>query len=538
MLQLPEHELHYHNATALMQDGNYQAAITEVNKAIKLNKNISDYYFLRAYALKHIGQYEQSILDYRFCIYLEPGAADTYNNLGQVYYDTNQYEEAIPWFQQALHINPTLPQALGNLGHIHSARGETRKALQHYYRSVLYNPDYLQAYADLGRFYRNNGRVHRSYHMMEYLLVQYPGYPSFRVERAICASTLHHMMAIDKEELAVAADDMEALYREETAEDAAYLAAELNFSTGNYGRALEYINFALKINPESPLYLNTRGMCYSETVEYNKALADFNTSLKINPALGDTWYNRAISNWRSGAIHEAARDFLKAREEGMSMFPAFRQTLLRFFEAGGLYYQHLVQELPNWATGILALNMQTLQRCDTTNRLLYLLHYETQNRQPEEITPLKQLEMATLFHQYHYPGCIQLYQQYFEAGNIENPAADFYYLYSLYMTRHNRYGEIQELLQQRYSHCTNTNCRGREAFYTAIIYLLCGNEKKAQGLLEQQENMPGVQLLYHMQHPVQPGTLPAGTIPVVYPVNLFSGDAIEPEQLFNLLPAY
>ncbi len=106
------------------------------------------------------------------------------------------------------------------------------------------------------------------------------------------------------------------------------------------------------------------------------------------------------------------------------------------------------------------------------------------------------------------------------------------------MTRHNRYGEIQELLQQRYSHCTNTNCRGREAFYTAIIYLLCGNEKKAQGLLEQQENMPGVQLLYHMQHPVQPGTLPAGTIPVVYPVNLFSGDAIEPEQLFNLLPAY
>lgn len=532
---MTEHELHYYNAVIHFNEGDYAAAIEEINTAIRQHRNFGDYYFFRASLLKETGQYEKAIADYRYCIYLEPQAADAHNNIGQIYFDQHEYDKAVPWFQQALAINSLLPQSLCNLGHIYYSRGETRKALQHYYKSVLYNPDYLKAYSDLGHLYRTEDRPRKSYEMMLQLLENYPGIVSFRTERAYCTTTLRLLGDIDTAGLHAARADMEALFSENPGEETAFLAAQLNLDTEDFSKALYYINYALEANPENELYLNIRGMCYSETGEYDKAISEFNTALKINPANCSSWYNRAISNWRKGQVHEAARDFLKAREEGLLGYPRFMFTLLQFFNAGALYYQQLVTQFPNWAAVSRMLNMETLQRCDTVNRLLYLLHHQLSEAQAGEIIKLRQMELAIQFHMYHFPACITLYQEHFASAGITNAAADFYYLYSLYMTRHNQYEEIQLTMQQQVAVSMNKNSGDNEVFYGAAIYLLCGNEVAANNLLSQYGTGVYAKLLYHLLNITAPQPKPEL---VIYPINLVTENELQPDVLFSLLPSY
>ena len=74
--------------------GKYDAAITEFNKAIKLNPRFIQAYNNRGVAYNAKGELNQAIADYNKAIELNPKYAEAYNNLAVVYYFKQDYSRA------------------------------------------------------------------------------------------------------------------------------------------------------------------------------------------------------------------------------------------------------------------------------------------------------------------------------------------------------------------------------------------------------------------------------------------------------------
>ena len=75
-------ESHLDKGNTLYDQGDYESAISEYDKALNLNRNLADAYFKRGAAKDEIGQYFEAISDYTEAIRLNPDDAKAYNNRG------------------------------------------------------------------------------------------------------------------------------------------------------------------------------------------------------------------------------------------------------------------------------------------------------------------------------------------------------------------------------------------------------------------------------------------------------------------------
>ena len=93
---------------AYIELGEYEQGIADCNKAIELDPNLALAYSNRGLAYVRLGQYEQAITDCSKAIELDPGLALAYSNRGQAFLELGQYEQAIADFDKAIELDPSL----------------------------------------------------------------------------------------------------------------------------------------------------------------------------------------------------------------------------------------------------------------------------------------------------------------------------------------------------------------------------------------------------------------------------------------------
>ncbi len=98
---------------------NYQLAIEDFSKAIKLNSKDSLLYYLRGKSYRSLEKYPQSIEDFSSSIRLEPAAA-VYNDRALSYAALNEYQKAIKDLDKSIELNP-------------------KDASVYYYRAITYD---------------------------------------------------------------------------------------------------------------------------------------------------------------------------------------------------------------------------------------------------------------------------------------------------------------------------------------------------------------------------------------------------------------
>jgi tetratricopeptide (TPR) repeat protein len=96
--------------------GQYNEAISEYNKAIELDPKYDDSYNKRGLVYYNKKNYEQAIEDYTTAIQLNSKNTDAYNNRGIVYYQLDQNDKAISDYTKAIEINPEYAKAYHNRG--------------------------------------------------------------------------------------------------------------------------------------------------------------------------------------------------------------------------------------------------------------------------------------------------------------------------------------------------------------------------------------------------------------------------------------
>jgi lipoprotein NlpI len=81
---------------------------------------------------------------------------------------------------------------------------------------------------------------------------------------------------------------------------------------GDYDRAIQDFDQALRLNLNHADAFNNRGLAYQFKKDYDRAIQDYDQALRLNPNHADAFTNRARARFYQGKFAEAGSDFAKA----------------------------------------------------------------------------------------------------------------------------------------------------------------------------------------------------------------------------------
>jgi len=87
--------------------GQNDKAISEFNKAIKVNPKHADAYHYRGLAYQNMGQYDQAIADFSKAIEINSKDASAYNSRANAWVKKGEYDRALSDFNKAVELDPT-----------------------------------------------------------------------------------------------------------------------------------------------------------------------------------------------------------------------------------------------------------------------------------------------------------------------------------------------------------------------------------------------------------------------------------------------
>lgn len=149
-------------ADAYYNLGQYQKAIDDYNRVIKLGGDDSATYNNRAAAYSKLGMYQLAIDDCNRALKISPDEPNTYNTRGTIYSDMGRHQLAIDDFSTALKLDPDNHMAYYNRGLDYENLGQYQKAIDDYTRSININPNYYVAYNNRGILFKELGQYQKA----------------------------------------------------------------------------------------------------------------------------------------------------------------------------------------------------------------------------------------------------------------------------------------------------------------------------------------------------------------------------------------
>jgi tetratricopeptide (TPR) repeat protein len=137
---------------ALLDEGEPDAAIAELDRALAVNNNLAEAYFYRGVAYNDGKQdYDRAIADYTSAIRLNPNLAEAYYNRGVMYNDGKQdYDRAIADYTQAIRINLNYADAYYNRGVTYNdGKQDYDRAIADFEAALKINPNDANARRNL-----------------------------------------------------------------------------------------------------------------------------------------------------------------------------------------------------------------------------------------------------------------------------------------------------------------------------------------------------------------------------------------------------
>ena len=109
---------------------------------------------------------------------------------------------------------------------------------------------------------------------------------------------------------------------------------------GEYSKAIELFNIALKITTDPAYVIHDRGSAYSNAQSYDLAISDYTKAMEMKPDeknfVAQCYNDRGVAYFKFGKYQESYNDVVKAIEMGYSVHPGFLAAL----EKKGLKIPH------------------------------------------------------------------------------------------------------------------------------------------------------------------------------------------------------
>jgi tetratricopeptide (TPR) repeat protein len=138
----------YSRGNTFLQEGQYDAAIGEFNKALEINPKSALTYYHRGLAYSNKGRHDLAVADYTDALALNPGVLEktsllhlAYFNRGVSYQATGKLGPAIEDFTRSIELNSTIAEAYAQRGKARLDRRENRQAMVDFNKAVEMKPE-------------------------------------------------------------------------------------------------------------------------------------------------------------------------------------------------------------------------------------------------------------------------------------------------------------------------------------------------------------------------------------------------------------
>jgi predicted O-linked N-acetylglucosamine transferase (SPINDLY family) len=160
LAEQPNHPGTIHMIALLaLELGRPDAAITLLERAVKIDPQSPDFSTDLAKALRAAGRSEEAVNAYQQALRMRPTDPATLNNLGNVLLDLRRIPEAIDSFAKAISLKSDFAEAVNNLGNALIKCGRIDDAITAYRDAIHLRPDLAEAHANLAGALKEVGQL-------------------------------------------------------------------------------------------------------------------------------------------------------------------------------------------------------------------------------------------------------------------------------------------------------------------------------------------------------------------------------------------
>jgi len=199
---------------ALIDEGRYQEAIEDFNKAIFLNPAFYQAYASRAAVYDRTGQLDKALADMDMAVSLS-AFYKTYYARARLFEKKGEVEKAVRDFKQAIAHNPSYINAYVDLGLLYSKTGSYKNAVESFRGALALDPGHDYAHYGSGKALANLGDLNRALEHFRTAVRLRPGSALYRNMLGITYGQKSLFNdAVEQFREAVRLDPSESAYRE------------------------------------------------------------------------------------------------------------------------------------------------------------------------------------------------------------------------------------------------------------------------------------------------------------------------------------
>jgi tetratricopeptide (TPR) repeat protein len=130
--------------------GDFDAAITDYDRALRIKPTLAEAYSGRGAARTAKGDPDGALLDFQRALAIDDKLVEVYNNRGYILLDKKDFPGAIEDFNRAIELKPTVALAHQGRGLGFMKQGHFDLAVRDFTRAIELNPAIPEAYANRG----------------------------------------------------------------------------------------------------------------------------------------------------------------------------------------------------------------------------------------------------------------------------------------------------------------------------------------------------------------------------------------------------
>ncbi|MFN7574680.1 MAG: tetratricopeptide repeat protein [Planctomycetota bacterium] len=255
------------------EQGDYTAAFTQLNEAIKLNKNNPAVWNWRGIVLNAQQKYNAAIVDFTEALRINPKFAYAFHNRGLTRFEMGEFTEAIKDFDEAIKLEENKAEFHTHRGAAWHAAGDEAKALADFDKALSLSKRTVDAWLGKGNVYLGKNDYQAA------------------LENAAKALELEPKNA-----------------------KALNLRGWVAYKQQRFPEARQDLDAAIQLAPDFPVPLNNRGVLSVDEKKYDAAIADFGKALELAPDTAIYLTNRGNAHYGKGNYAAALADYQKAVE--------------------------------------------------------------------------------------------------------------------------------------------------------------------------------------------------------------------------------
>ena len=317
-------EVFIQQANIQSKKGFHEKAIESLNVALQYTEDLADVYSLMGMEYLYMDQLEQARYYFKKCIDNDPEDQSALYNIIYCYDFLDQSKDAVVFLEEYIDENPYSEVAWHQLGRQYVNIQEYEKAVDAFDFATIIDESFLGAILEKGKAYEQLKKFKKAIVCYNEALEIDPNsaYVYWRIGSSY--------EALNKNKRALKYF-LRAVHEDPMLDKGWIAITDLFIKTGNFQKALFYVNKALNIDEQNKLYWRRYAIINKELFFMEDAEYGFKKAIEFGDLFIDTWLFWADTLQYLGKPDNAIQHLLKANE----MFPNEYELEYRL---AGLYF--------------------------------------------------------------------------------------------------------------------------------------------------------------------------------------------------------